>query len=219
MGFKRRARGPRKQTQQIRDEFVAVLDFIPNGNPVDRHWRHRTSPLIQSIGTKYFTLLEVIPISIKMYTPGERYLIYELNPRGDAVKVIYDDLTTIARSNLPQVLRQIVLEKERVFVQLFNIAEPINIRMHTLELLPGIGKKSLNLILEERRKKPFESFKDIQERLRINDPAKIIVDRIISELQGNEKYYLFIDPPEHGVGIKLGYLERMYVLVGYREPW
>mgnify|MGYP000097136973 CR=1 FL=1 len=219
MSYRRYGRGVKKQTQHVRDEFVAVLDFIPNGNPVDRHWRHRTSPLIQSIGTKYFTLVEIVPTTIKMYGPGERYLIYELNPRGDAVKIVYDDLTSIARSNLTQVLRQIILEKEKVFVQLFNIAEPINIRMHTLELLPGIGKKSLALILDERKKKPFDSFKDIQERLRINDPAKMIVDRIIAELQGNEKYYLFVDPPEHSPGIKLGYLERIYLLVGYREPW
>ena len=218
MSFRRFRRGVRRQ-QVIRDEFIAVLDFIPNGNPVDRHWKHRTSPLIQSIGTKFFTLLEVVPVNIKMYSPGERYLIYELNPKGDVIRIVYDDLTTIARSNLAQVLRQIVMEKENVFVQLFNIAEPINIRMHTLELLPGIGKKSLTLILDERKKKPFESFKDLQERLRINDPAKIIVDRIVTELQGNEKYYLFVDPPEHSSGIKLGYLERMYALAGYKEPW
>ena len=65
-------------------------------------------------------------------------------------------------------------------------------RRHQIELLPGIGKKHMNEILEEREKAPFTSFKDIKERVKlIPDPEKAVIKRILQELQGEEKYSLF----------------------------
>ncbi|MBI3190755.1 DUF655 domain-containing protein, partial [archaeon] len=61
---------------------------------------------------------------------------------------------------------------------------------------PGVGKKHLMDILEERRKKPFDSFEDLKQRVRqFSDPAKAIVSRIMQELEGNEKYYIFTPVP------------------------
>ena len=65
--------------------------------------------------------------------------------------------------------------------------------MHVLELLPGLGKKHMWEIVEERRVEPFKSFDDLKKRVKLlPDPLKIIVKRINSELQGKEKYYLFV---------------------------
>ena len=65
--------------------------------------------------------------------------------------------------------------------------------MHQLELLPGIGSKHLWEILEERKKKPFESFEDIKKRVSlIPDPEKMITKRIIEELEDKDKYRLFV---------------------------
>jgi len=64
--------------------------------------------------------------------------------------------------------------------------------MHALELLPGIGKKSMWHIIDTREKKPFESFSDIQARAGIPDPVKTIVRRIVEEVTGESKYRLFI---------------------------
>ncbi|MHA1628104.1 MAG: DUF655 domain-containing protein, partial [Candidatus Baldrarchaeia archaeon] len=72
--------------------------------------------------------------------------------------------------------------------------QPITMRMHQLELLPGIGKKIMWEILEERKKKPFESFKDLTSRIKMPDPVKAIVKRILIELEGEDKYYLFVRP-------------------------
>ena len=48
-------------------------------------------------------------------------------------------------------------------------------------------------ILDEREKRPFESFKDIKERVKLlPDPEKAIMKRILLELEGNEKHYLFV---------------------------
>ena len=64
--------------------------------------------------------------------------------------------------------------------------------MHQFQLLPGVGKKHMADILAERSKKPFASFTDISERVKLfPDPQKTIVRRILQELEGDEKYYLF----------------------------
>jgi putative nucleotide binding protein len=63
--------------------------------------------------------------------------------------------------------------------------------MHALELLPGIGKKSMWQIINARDKKPFIDFKDIETRTSIGDPVKVIAKRILDELSGGEKYRIF----------------------------
>ena len=80
------------------------------------------------------------------------------------------------------------------FVDFFNKAQPLTTRMHQIELLPGLGKKHMWQIIEERKDKPFESFNDIKARVKLMpDPEKIIFKRIIAEMGGEEKYMLFVD--------------------------
>jgi putative nucleotide binding protein len=66
-----------------------------------------------------------------------------------------------------------------------------------LELLPGIGKKHVFTVLDERQKKPFESFVDIERRVsQIPSVSKAIVKRVLTELEEeNEKHLLFCRPP------------------------
>jgi putative nucleotide binding protein len=212
-----------RRLQIVPDEFAIVLDYTPTGNPYDKHSFHRTSPVAQGIGTRYFSLVEIIPSRGQALLIGERVAIASA-PDRPGLKVfdrlLYEDLTTIAKENLVKFLPKIIEEKERVFVEFFNVAEAINIRMHSLELLPGIGKKTLSLILEERRKSPFTSFEDIKKRVKISDPVKLFIDRIIIELQRTEKYYLFVEPYPPSADHKfLNYLELLYSRVGYSEPW
>uniref|UniRef100_A0A7C4FII7 DUF655 domain-containing protein n=1 Tax=Ignisphaera aggregans TaxID=334771 RepID=A0A7C4FII7_9CREN len=212
-----------RRFQIVPDEFAIILDYTPTGNPYDKHSFHRTSPVAQGIGTRYFSLVEIIPSKGQALLIGERVAIASA-PDRPGLKVfdrlLYEDLTTIAKENLAKFLPKIVEEKERVFVEFFNVAEAINIRMHSLELLPGIGKKTLSLILEERRKSPFTSFEDIKKRVKISDPVKLFIDRIIIELQRTEKYYLFVEPYPPSADHKfLNYLELLYSRVGYSEPW
>ena len=218
-----RGHGRRPRYLKVRDEFAVVLDYMPFGNPYDRHIQHRTRAIAQALGTKFFALVEILPLKNMPLNIGERIPIApqpELPGHPVADRLSYDELSSVARSNLPKILRDIVIEKEKVFVEFFNQARPINIRLHSLELLPGIGKKTLKIILEERKKKPFESFEEIQSRTRINDPVKLIVDRIVLELQGREKYYIFVDPyPESPGVIRLNYLEYLYKITQYDKPW
>ncbi|MBW3022186.1 DUF655 domain-containing protein, partial [Candidatus Woesearchaeota archaeon] len=80
------------------------------------------------------------------------------------------------------------------FVDFFNKAQPLTTRMHQLELLPSLGKKHMWQIIEERKEKPFESFLDIKNRVKLMpDPEKIVIKRIINELSGIEKHKIFVD--------------------------
>ena len=65
--------------------------------------------------------------------------------------------------------------------------------MHQLELLPGLGKKHMWEIIEERKGDPFKSFEDIKKRVHLMpDPQKLIVKRILAEIAGTEKHKIFV---------------------------
>jgi len=100
-------------------------------------------------------------------------------------------MTASAKAELQPVLEKLIGNQEERFVGFFNVSQPVTPRMHALELLPGIGKKSMWQIVNAREKKTFESFKDIQERTSITDPVKILAKRIVDELSGEGKYRLF----------------------------
>jgi len=219
MGFKGPVSGDRRVS---REDFAIVLDFMPGGNPLDQHHpSHKNKPLAQALGTTYFTLLEFHPKPGVTVAQGEKVCVSfrfrELRDKvgyvwGESIR--YDDLTAVAKSYLPEAVRSAVLDLEKVFVTFFNIAAPVTIKLHSLELIPGIGKKTMWVILEER-KKPFESFRDLQNRVKIPDPVGLISERILREIKGEEKMYLFLEPPP-GVkdAIVLGYLHRIYSMLG-----
>ncbi|MCD6403485.1 MAG: DUF655 domain-containing protein [Candidatus Aenigmarchaeota archaeon] len=176
----------------MRDEYVIVLDFLPHGRPSDR----RPEPLAQVIGEKYFNLLEVVIKDGVKVKPGDRLYIGE--GKREEVKYIkgrisYDELTGFAKTELENVLEKLVDTNEKRFVEFFNRAGPITTRMHSLELLPGIGKKHLWDIIKQRKKKPFESFEDIKARIEmLPDPKKIVIKRILMELKGEDKRRIFV---------------------------
>jgi putative nucleotide binding protein len=103
-------------------------------------------------------------------------------------------LTRTAKSELQFIIKDIVKKNEKKFVDFFNNAKPLSTRMHQIELLPGVGKKHMWEIINAREEKPFESFEDLKKRVKlIPDPEKLIIKRIIEELEGAEKHRLFVD--------------------------
>ncbi|MFA5246949.1 MAG: DUF655 domain-containing protein, partial [Candidatus Micrarchaeia archaeon] len=122
---------------------------------------------------------------------GERTGIEQIRGR-----INYNKLTSTGQRELDAAVRQIIKAREPEFVHFLNKAGSINIRAHSLELLPGIGKKYLEEILRQRELKPFESFADVSARVsHLGDPAALFASRIINELKGDEKYYMFAKAP------------------------
>ena len=177
------------------EDYAWVIEYLPAGhaNAI------RREPMVQLLGCKFFTLLEASVLQSAAVVMGQRvYVGKEGREEVAHIKgrLKYDNLTNAAREFLPVMLKKAVQERESDFVNFVNNAKPISIRVHTLDLLPGIGKKSMQALLKEREEKPFESFAEMHKRVpALADPTGIFVHRILSELQGNEKYYLFTKPP------------------------
>lgn len=90
-------------------------------------------------------------------------------------------------------VEKVVNMKEENFVKFFNTAQPLSMRMHQLELLPGLGKKHMWEVIQARKFKPFASFEDLKNRVKLlPDPKQLVVKRILAELEGKEKYKLFV---------------------------
>lgn len=182
-----------------REEYAYVLDFMVSG----KSFSNRSEPITQLIGEERFTILEATIKPGASLALGERvYIGKEEREKILLIKsrIGFDELTQTGKNELPNIIMKIIKANERRFVDVFNNAGPLNIRQHSLELLPGIGKKHLEAILKARNEKKFESFKDILERVQLmQDPAKLITDRIIAELQGEERFYMFTKPyRKHG---------------------
>lgn len=179
----------------MKEETCIILDFLPTGYPERRH----PEPIAQAVGTSYFSLLELVPRENINLKPEEEAYIGE--GKRDKIRFIkgqleYSQLTNMAQNMLADVIEALVRKNEAMFVEFFNKGHAITPRMHQFQLVPGIGKKHLIDMLDERRKKPFESFRDLSERVKFfPDPVKIIIRRILDEMKGDQKYYLFVFPP------------------------
>jgi len=92
------------------------------------------------------------------------------------------------------VIKELVEKTPQRYIEFFNKAAPLTTRMHQLELLPGLGKKHMWEIIEARDIKPFENFVDIRQRVKlIPDPEKIVIKRILKEMEGQEKHKIFVE--------------------------
>jgi putative nucleotide binding protein len=186
------------------EEYAIVLDYLPQGHHGGEKPVYKREPVAYAIGEEFLTLIELVPRRGVSLSSHER--VYIGKDERDKIEYIkkraeYDDLTSAAKSELPYAIDEIVTKKEARFVEFFNESQAISTRLHRLELLPGIGKKLMWEIIEER-KDPFKSFDDISKRIKsLPDPKKLIVKRILLELEGGErklgkgKYKLFIAPP------------------------
>ncbi|MCL4357259.1 MAG: DUF655 domain-containing protein [Candidatus Thermoplasmatota archaeon] len=178
------------------DDFAYVLDYLKQGRTSDHNF-HKT-PLVIIIGETEFKFLEAIPKENAILTVGDRVYIGKDQAKRDRISTVkrrigYEELTASAVSELPYTLENIVKLQKNIYLKFFNDAQPISPRMHSLELLPGLGNKTMWSIIEEREKKPFDSFEDLSERVKIHHPEKMIANRITQELENrNEKYKLFV---------------------------
>ena len=181
----------------VKEEYAIILDFLPHGYPFDTRPMHKKSPIAQAIGKNHFILLELVPKKGVSLQPNDT--VYMGEGKRDKIhhiigKIPLEKLTQTAKGELDFVIKELVKKNEKRFVNFFNNAAPINMRRHQLELLPGIGKKHMWQIIEERETKPFESFEDIKSRVKLlPDPEKSIIKRILKELNNEDKYKLLVD--------------------------
>ena len=168
---------------------AVVLDFLPHGRAEDDRPQYRKQPVAYALGTDDFYLYEIAVADDADVTIGDG-----IDPNGDSVhhvtEITYDDLSSGAASELDYAVEELVEADEQRFVDFYNEAQPITLRLHQLNLLPGIGKKLRNTILDERKRSPFSSFDDLEARVSgLHDAEGIIVERILEELRESDLKY------------------------------
>jgi putative nucleotide binding protein len=182
--------------EKKRETYARVLDYLPYGHPDDSRPVYQKKPLVQAVGTDAFVLMELSPKRDKIPVVYEQVYIGE-GEREVIDHVIkrlrYKELTPTAKLELSFLLEKLVKEDEKRFIRAFNEAKPITTRLHTLDLLPGIGKKLMWAILEERKKGAFSDFEDLMKRVKgLHHPEKIIAKRIEEEIMDEDvKYKIF----------------------------
>jgi len=187
-----------------KEEYAIVLDYLRLGYVNKSGTKFKNKPIVQSIGTDKFTLLELIPkdnVDIEIHEK-----LYIGSGKRDKIKTVrkldYNNLTATSRVELEYAIKEIVEKQEDKYINFFNTAGSLSTRLHKIELLPGIGKKTMWNIIKARDEKPFESYKDLQNRVpSLPNPVNMITNRVIQELdpntvkKGKKKYYLFTQIP------------------------
>lgn len=181
-----------RSAPQVKEEYGIVLDFLQHGQIIDAMRR----PVAQLIGMDHLSLLEVAPKKGAFLKPMEKvYIGADKREKIHHItrKLSYNDLTETAKIALEGIIKEAIDNQQDKVTKLFNTAGPISTRQHQLELIPGIGKKHMWAIIEEREKKPFANLEDLKERVSlIPHPLNSVIRRVIEELGEMDKYRIVL---------------------------
>ena len=186
-----------EESPQETTREAVVLDFLAHGRSDDDRPQYQKDPLAYALGVEDFRLFECTVDGDATVAIGDRLVVDPPADRSPAVvsvrAVEYGDLSGGAQSELEYVVEDIVEAQEDRFVEFYLEAQPVTLRLHQLNLLPGIGDKLQEGILDERRRGRFEGFEDVEDRVAgLHDAKGVIVDRITQELTEDDlKYRVF----------------------------
>ena len=195
--MKRREQKPnfRKKTFSVKKRGLGeafVLDYYPQGKSLSQKNSKSFNPLVVVVALNKFQFFDVILNKGRKLKAGE---IIDFSQKEHEISILneigYNELSDSAVDFLPKAIKDIVKRSESRFVNFLNSAQPLTTQMHQLQLLPGIGNKRLWQILEARKKTKFIDFADFIVRTGISDPVGLFVNRILQEVKGTEKYYIF----------------------------
>lgn len=179
------------------EDYARILDYLPQGLPDEKMFKRE--PVAYALGEDQFKLFELTPKSGISLSVGDKvYIGKDLDLRQEILhvkkRISYRELTHAAKSELHTVILDIIKAHEPRFVQFFNEAQSITTRFHMLELLPGLGKKTMWSIIEERKKGAFKDLADLSKRVPMaHQLEKLVAKRIEEELANpDEKYHLFV---------------------------
>ena len=175
------------------EEYAYILDYVQSGK--SSLVKMREGLIIQAIGEEHLTILELLGIRNEKFSIGERVYIGK-EGRAKIISVLgridYENLTSSAKNELQSIVEKIVSENESRFIDYFNSAQPMTPKIHSLELIPGIGKTYMKSILQEREKNKFISFIDLQNRTGLRDASKHLAKRICDEISGETRMNIFV---------------------------
>ena len=179
------------------EEYAHILDYLAQGLPSGGYAKRE--PLCYAVGEEEFKLFEIVPKPNAVMNIGDRVYIGKepsLRVHVDHIKkrVGFNELTNAAKAELEFIIQDIVMSEQSRYIRFYNESEAISLRKHMLEELPGLGKKTLMAILDERKKGAFKDFADLGTRVPLlKGPEKLIVKRIVLEMSDMTlKHYIFV---------------------------
>ena len=110
---------------------------------------------------------------------GERIVVND----GDGIvgMLRYRDLSGSVQSDLSSVINEIILANPDVFLVFYNRGGPINRKMHTFQLLPGIGPSTAQEMVRKRGS-GWKDFSSVSEDCGF-DAAAYLANRLDEELR------------------------------------
>ena len=142
-------KGQQNRGQKRYEDKGIVLDLLTTENARRRDIA-KGEVRVQLIGTTWFTLLEVTPKDNENLMVQEEV---ELGKDEDSKilkivsRITYDRLSTIAEKALDRAIDAVLVDSEKRFISWINQCDAISIRLHTLQLIKGIGPKFMKIIL------------------------------------------------------------------------
>lgn len=176
---------------------AVVLDYLLHGRADDDRPQYQKPALGHALGVDDFGLFELVLESDTSVSIGDQVSV---DPLEDGIesshRIEFDDLSGGAQSELEHAVRELIDANEDRFVEFFNEAGAVTVRLHQFNLLPGVGDKIRDDIIDERRRNPFESLDGLSERVSgFHDPKRVLVERILAEIRDEDvKYKLFARP-------------------------
>ena len=175
------------------EEYAYVLDYTSKAR--SKTVRGREGIIVTAVGEERLTLLEILGSENSIFEIGEKiYIGKEGRTKVQSVlgKLDYENISSTAQNEVTSVVESIVKNNEQRFVDYVNNAQPLTPRKHSLELIPGIGKTYLKLILEQISRNKFSDYQDMEERAGLKDPVHHITKRIMEEITGETQFHLFV---------------------------
>lgn len=144
--------------------------------------------VIYALSENPFVLARLKPkegISTQM--AGERIWIGKDRSRREVVDTVLgmtsvERLSNAAGLDLPLIIQLFIEENAGHFINsFFNKAGPLSLKQHAFELLPGIGSKKAQQMVEIRGRVGFKTLEELNEKCAI-DAAELLANRFHQEM-------------------------------------
>jgi putative nucleotide binding protein len=172
-----------------------ILDYFTQMISTNTRRPYHREKILQVVEGNGFGLYKIVLREDTIYKIGDRIEIKNNSEWLETIQRInYNSLTAGSKIELEHTIRTIINGDAKKFISFYNHSAPISIRLHQLNLLPGIGGKLRDKIIQEREKNEFKDFDDLIGRVSgLYNPQEVIFKRIMDELKDvNLKYPLFV---------------------------
>ena len=202
-GSKRRSRGQhRGRNQQSGPRLYPgmkfyVLEVLKSNKTIERVQRGEKVSLpaperFKGLALRSLRLFEVV-LRYNQSVEEETIVVHGRTSKIHRIarEISFNDLEAEGEITLQNVIQTYLEKSPQRFLKVINTAQSISIHKHSLELFPGVGKKTMEKILDARRRQEFDSLEDLEERGSMT--KQMIYDRVMEEFQEDElKHYLFL---------------------------